>query len=224
LAAVTAAGGLLGVIIGGVGGRLAMFVLAAVNPEAAGVESDDGFVMGRFTMSGTLNLLLLGVFAGVLGGGIYYVLRGLMIGPRWFGILSMSGGAAVVVGSMLVHSDGVDFTLLSPTYVPIAMFVAIPGFFVVILTLVAEPLLGPEAWFMRAPRPVAFAPLLLWIPLAPLLAAIVVGWVIGACLRQFESFQELLARPLLPWMARLALTVFFVERFLALTRDVTVLT
>lgn len=90
LAAATVVGAILGLLIGGVGGRLAMLLLAALNPEAAGVTSDDGFIMGRFTFSGTLSLLFVGTVIGILGGGIYFVLRGLMIGPRWFKILSIS--------------------------------------------------------------------------------------------------------------------------------------
>ena len=38
LAAITLAGALLGVLVGGVGGRLAMLLLARLNPEATGVE------------------------------------------------------------------------------------------------------------------------------------------------------------------------------------------
>ena len=58
----------LGVVIGGIGGRLAMYLLARLNPEATGVVSDDGFVMGQFTLSGTLNLLVVGGFLGDVRG------------------------------------------------------------------------------------------------------------------------------------------------------------
>ena len=40
---VTWAGALLGLLVGGVGSRLAMLLLARLNPEATGVISDDGF-------------------------------------------------------------------------------------------------------------------------------------------------------------------------------------
>jgi hypothetical protein len=62
--------------------------------------------MGRLTMQ-TLDLLVTTTLIGVVGGGIYYVLRGLLVGPRWFRILSVSVGPAVVVGSRLVHVEGV---------------------------------------------------------------------------------------------------------------------
>lgn len=109
LAAVTAAGGLLGLLVGGVGGRLAMLLLARLNPDATGLVSDDRFIIGQLTTE-SLNLLVDGTLLGVLGGGIYFVLRGLMIGPRWFQVLSISVGPAVVMGSQIVHTNGVDFT------------------------------------------------------------------------------------------------------------------
>ena len=43
LSAITLAGALLGLLVGGVGGRLAMMLLARLNPDATGVTSDDGF-------------------------------------------------------------------------------------------------------------------------------------------------------------------------------------
>src|SRR3954452_11673814 len=107
VAAIKAAGALLGLLVGGLGGRLAMLILARLNPRAAGVTSDDGFSIGQFTPAGSLNLLLAGGVLGVLGAAIYAVLRPLMIGPRWFRVLSISVGPAVVVGEQLVHVDGV---------------------------------------------------------------------------------------------------------------------
>ncbi len=141
LVVVVILGALLGLLVGGVGGRLAMMLLAGLNPEVTGLESDDGFVMGQFTTSGTLALLSAGTFLGAVGGGIYAVLRGLMIGPRWFQVLSVSAGPAVVVGAMLVHTDGIDFRLLQPAWLAIALFVAIPGVYASLLTVVSERVL-----------------------------------------------------------------------------------
>jgi len=98
LGVVTVAGGLLGLAIGGVGGRLAMMLLARLNPEATGLISDDGFHIGQFTVAASLNLLILTTLVGILGGGIYLAVRPLMIGPRWFQLLSISVGPAIVVG------------------------------------------------------------------------------------------------------------------------------
>ena len=43
-----------GVVVVGVGSRLAMFVLRLTSPDNAhGVVNDDGFVIGQVTLSGT---------------------------------------------------------------------------------------------------------------------------------------------------------------------------
>ena len=94
LAAISMAGALSGVLVGGIGGRLAMMLLAQLNPQVRGVKSDDGFVMGQFRVGPTLSLLIVCCGLGVLGAAIYAVVRGLMIGPRWFEVLSISGGPA----------------------------------------------------------------------------------------------------------------------------------
>ena len=98
LAVITAAGVVLGVLVGGVGGRLAMMLLAATNPGMGGLTSDDGFMIGRFTLLGSLNLLLVGGLLGALGALVYAALRGLLVGPAWFRALSIGLGPAVVVG------------------------------------------------------------------------------------------------------------------------------
>lgn len=57
-----------GVVVAGVGSRLAMLVLRSTSPEEViGVTSDDGFEIGRFTLSGTYNLLMLGAVSAVIG-------------------------------------------------------------------------------------------------------------------------------------------------------------
>ena len=33
----------------------------------------------------------------------------------------------VVVGSMLIHADGVDFTVLKPTWLAVGLFIALPA-------------------------------------------------------------------------------------------------
>jgi hypothetical protein len=49
-AVATAAGVVSGLVVGGIGGRLAMALLAAKNPEDHGTLTDDEFVMGQFTV------------------------------------------------------------------------------------------------------------------------------------------------------------------------------
>ncbi|MGY0234398.1 hypothetical protein [Longispora urticae] len=214
LAASTAAGALLGLLVGGVGGRLAMGLLAAMNPAATGVISDDGFRIGQFTPSGTANLLVATTLIGVLGGGIYLVLRQVVFGPRWFQVLSLSLGPAVVVGSLVVHVDGVDFTLLGPPLLAVALFVALPGIYAALLTVLAERWLAPDGPFARGRRLPTLAPLLLWIPLAPVPVVLAAGWLFTRWVRPPARIRELALG-----VARTGLVVLFSVSLYALVRD-----
>lgn len=119
-----------GFFVAGVGSRLAMFALRLTSPDSIrGVESDDGFTMGVFTMSGTSNLLFLGAVVGVIGACAYLLVRPWLIGPQWFRRVTVALASGAVVGQMLVHADGVDFTLLEPTWFAVGLFVALPAIF-----------------------------------------------------------------------------------------------
>jgi hypothetical protein len=219
LAAVTALGALLGLLVGGVGGRLAMMLLARLNTEVSGITSDDGFTIGQFTLSDTAGLLVLTTFIGVFGAGVYVVVRPLMIGPRWFQVLSVAGGAGVVAGAVIVHTDGVDFRLLDPAWLAIALFVAIPGAYAALLTLVAEPLLEANSRLWRTALLPTLAPLVLWVPLAPMLVALALAWVARQWMGGTPLGAAVLRHPAVPWVARLGLAVLFVLGAVDLTRD-----
>lgn len=225
LAVSTAAGALVGLLVGGVGGRLAMMLLAALNAQATGRLSDDRFEIGQFTATGTLNLLAVATVLGVLGGGVYAAVRALMLGPRWFQVLSVSVGSAVVVSDvLLVHTDGVDFRLLQPAWLGIALFVALPAAYAAVLTLLAERWLDPEGPFLRARRTVGLAPLLLWLPIAPLLALLLLAWLLGQAVRRVPSGARLLTHPMFAWSFRVTLTVLFVVSLASLAGKTAALT
>ena len=178
--------------------------------------------MGQLTAD-TLNLLVVTTFIGVFGGGIYFVLRGLMIGPRWFQVLSISVGPAVVAGASIVHVDGVDFTTLEPVGLAIAMFVLIPGVYAALLTVVAERWLAPGGGFLTAPTWLALAPLVLWTPLLPFLgrAARRHGGARGGA--SYARGGVVLSHPAWPWLLRAALAVLFAVALAGLVRDATIL-
>lgn len=217
LAAVTWVGALLGLLVGGIGSRLAMMLLAKLNPAATGVVSDDGFTMGQLTLQ-TLDLLTTTTLIGVFGGGIYFVLRGVMIGPRWFQILSVSLGPAVVIGSILVHVDGVDFTL-RPVWLAIAMFVAMPWIYAALLTVIAERFLASDGRFMSTSIWLALAPLLLWIPIAPILGVLLLGLLAFEAARRTPSGDAALGHSAGPWLVRVALALLFTMSLIDLVRD-----
>lgn len=221
LATVTLIGVGCGILVVGVLSRLAMLLLIRLNPEAAGLTSDDGFVMGQFTLAGSLNLAVIaGPLFGILGAGCYLALRGLMIGPRWFQLLSISLGPAVVVASFVVHPTGVDFRELEPLWLAVSLFILIPAVYVVLLVLLAERALAGPPW----PKLATYLGVACWGPLLPGFLLLALGWAVRTWLRGSASGTALLAGPTLPWIARGALTVVFLAGVLDLVSDVRALT
>jgi hypothetical protein len=155
LGASVLAGAIGGLVVGGLGGRLFMFVLARMNPEEHGRDTDDGFEMGQFTVSGTLNLLVVTTVIGIIGGLVYLVLRDLRFGPAWFRWISLPVGATVAVGSMLVHSDGIDFRVLDPQWLAVTLTLAVPFLFTVVVAALGDRWLGPDA-VIRWPNALAW--------------------------------------------------------------------
>jgi hypothetical protein len=209
LAAITVAGAVLGLLLGGVGGRLAMMLLAALNPAATGVTTDDGFTIGQFTISGTAQLLGAAWQLGLLGTFAYALIRGLIIGPRWFRVLSVSLGAGVVVGAMIVHTDGVDFTVLQPVPLTVGLFVLIPVLYTALLALMAERWIAADGWFARSRLRMVLATLLLWLPLLPLLPVLAGLWLVLEWLRR-HTVPPRWSGPVLSWLARAVLGIVFV--------------
>jgi hypothetical protein len=137
----------VGVVVVGLGSRVAMFILRLTSPDRVrGVESDDGFIIGRFTLAGTYNLMLLGAVVGLIGSCAYTLVSPWLIGPTWFRRLTTGLAAAAVAGSGLVHADGIDFTLLQPTWLAIGLFVALPGVFGIVIGSSVDAVGRANSW------------------------------------------------------------------------------
>ncbi len=120
----TGAGATAGLLVGGVGGRLAMLLLRLTSPETViGVTSDDGFEIGVVSPD-TINLIVGMTFFGGVNGVLYVTLRNAI--PARLRLPLWSLLAAVGVGANVIHSDGVDFTLLEPTQLAVVLFLALP--------------------------------------------------------------------------------------------------
>ena len=170
-----------GVILIGVGSRLAMLLLRVTSPDSVrGVESDDGFIMGQVTLAGTYNLLLLGASVGIIGAAAYLLVAPWLIGPKWFRHLTTGLAAGVVVGSMLVHADGIDFRVLKPTWLAIGVFVALPGLFGGLVGVVVDAVRRPESWTARGRWRVALPILLVACFPLSIFVVIIAGAVFGA--------------------------------------------
>jgi hypothetical protein len=164
-----------GAIVGGLGGRVAMRILVLTSDEAVkGVTSDDGFQIGRFTLSDTVGLVIITMFIGVLAALLYLVAHPFVAGLRRARVPAMAAFYGVVGGAMLVHTDGVDFKVLEPAFLAIALFVAISaGFGAVVAHLVGRAA-ADGAWPQTWPW-WALGPPLLFLLLPPFLVVALVA-------------------------------------------------
>jgi hypothetical protein len=224
LAAVSGAGALVAVLVGGVGGRLAMALLAAQNPEDTGTISDDGFTIGQFTVGGTIQLLAAALQLGLVAGLIYLVLRQLAMGPLWLRVASIAAGGAVVFVALLIDPDGVDFTALDPDWLPVVLFLAIPAIFVVLFSVLAERWLAPHSWFATAPLRNVGAVLVVWIPTGPLIVLLAAAVGIGVIWRQMSAKVPQGSRTGAAWAARSLLGIIGIWALIALVSDVNAVT
>lgn len=208
LARVTLVGAATGVLVVGVLARLAMFLLRYLNQHATGVTSDDGFTIGQFTLSGSLQLAASGLQLGIIGAFFYLALRGLMVGPGWFRLLSISVGPAVVIGAIVVHTDGVDFRVLQPPWLAALLFVLVPGVYCAVLHVFAERSLRSGR---DLPRPLLVLGLLPWLPLLPLALLLLGGYL---AVRAFGRPEPA------AWVLRAALAALFVFSVIDLARDI----
>jgi len=142
-----------GVVLIGLGSRLGMLLLRVTSPDRVrGRTSDDGFTIGEVTLGGTYNLLLLGAAVGIIGAATYRAVAPRLLGPLWFRRLTTGMAAAAVGGAMLVHADGIDFTVLKPAWLAILVFVALPGLFGACVGPVVDAVARNDSWTNRGRR------------------------------------------------------------------------
>ncbi|MEO5900718.1 MAG: hypothetical protein ABIR68_11405 [Ilumatobacteraceae bacterium] len=183
----TIAGILIGIVLVGGGGRLAMLVLRLTSPnEVRGVTSDDGFVIGRVTLGGTYNLLQLGAAVGLVGAGAYRLVSPWLAGPGWARRLTTGAASGAVVGSILLHADGVDFTLLQPTWLTIGLFIALPCAFGVVIGMAVDRCARPAS-HPSARRRWAVPILLVAVVPATLVVIPILAVVVAACVAAQRS-------------------------------------
>jgi hypothetical protein len=148
LAAGVLGGFVTGAVVGGLGGRVAMFVLRLTSsPSLHGVQTDDDFTIGVFSTA-TLFLIGLTAFAGLLGGLVYLAIRG-WLPERWRPWIT-GGIAGIVGGAVVIQPGGLDFTLLEPLPLAVAMFIVIPAVYGVVLSFLVERLIRDDSSLHRS--------------------------------------------------------------------------
>ena len=137
-------GAIAGVVVGGIGGRLAMLLLRLTSPDfVVGMTSDDGFEIGVVSTR-TLNLLVATAGLGAINGVLYAAFRGAI--PARLRLPLWTVFAAALAGANIVHEDGVDFTFLEPRALAIALFVLLPGAAAAVVVLLVERWNRAEPW------------------------------------------------------------------------------
>ena len=211
-------GGLVaGLLIGGVGGRLAMFVLRLTSSDTVvGLESDDGFTIGQFS-SDTFFLVILAGAVGVAGSLLYGLVRVWL--PERYRAAAFGTLGALVAGSAIVHADGIDFLLLDPRWLAIVMFVALPALGSVAISLVME-----RMYARSRERSVGWlwliAPLPGLVLTGPLGIALVVALALGMVLEPKVPLVRLWQSEPVAWLGRAALLFWAGAGALALFNDV----
>jgi hypothetical protein len=145
------AGVIAGVISAGLGSRIVMRIIALMDSDHHGVNTDASATVGDFTFGGTMSLIILGAVAGVLGGLAYLGLRRwLWVPPAWRG-LAFGGFTMVTVGHLLIDGANVDFQIFEPILVIVTLFLAL----FIINGLILAPLadrIHPEPAYSRQLR------------------------------------------------------------------------
>jgi len=220
VAAAAMAGALTGAVIGGIGGRLAMFVLRLTSDSALrGLKTDDDFTIGVFSGE-TLFLVIVTAFLGVIGGLVYLAVRGWLperARPWLFGALT-----GIVGGAQVIRPDGIDFTLLDPLWLAVAMFVLLPTAYGVAVSLLAERFLARDSAFSRSKAWIAGLVLLLPLGFFGLVGLAVIAAIIAVVLlgRAAPEMASLWTSPPAAWIGRAGLATAAIVWGAALVRDV----
>jgi hypothetical protein len=140
-AAVFVAGGVAGMVVGGLGSRVAMRIAALTAREAAnGLITEAGATIGRITLEGTVFLILFAGIGTALVGTAFY-LATLPWLPRRRTLRALAFGALelVVFGTVVLDPGNPDFTILGR---PLLNVLVLGSLFVlhgVALVLLIEP-------------------------------------------------------------------------------------
>jgi hypothetical protein len=219
VSAAAVAGSLTGAVVGGVGGRLAMFVLRLTSdPALRGLKTDDGFTIGTFS-GATLFLVIVTTVLGIIGGLVYLVVRGWLPErgrPYLFGALT-----GIVGGATVIRPGGIDFTLLEPLGLAVAMFVVLPAAYGVATSLLAERFLADDSAFGRSRAWIAGLVLLLPLGFFGVVGLAVLALILAAVLlgRAAPAIASLWNSPPVAWIGRVGLVAIAIAWSTQLVRD-----
>jgi hypothetical protein len=218
IAAGAIAGFLWGAVVGGLGGRMAMFVLRLTSdPQVRFFDTDDGFGIGSVTLD-TIFLVIFTAAVGVIGGLAYLGMRRWL--PAQQRALSTAVVAAAVGGSLFIEPGGVDFTRLAPLWLAIALFVALPGLYGFALSRTAERLMDNDSVLHRVGW-WGVAPVAVLVLAGPLAVALVLAGAAWGAARRYPKILQWWRSGSVTYVGRFVLAAMTIFAAVQLLRDAT---
>jgi lysylphosphatidylglycerol synthetase-like protein (DUF2156 family) len=239
-AAVFVAGGIAGVVVGGLGSRIAMRIAAVTARDVAeGLTTEAGATIGRITFEGTAFLVVaVGIGTALVGTAFYLATLPWLPRRRPLRALAFGGLELVVFGTVVLDPGNPDFTILGR---PLLNVLVLSSLFVlhgVALVLLIEPsgrfvaaVAGGARWRARLVDVGTFLAMVLTAIGAFAVVARATGWETVAMLMLFACAAGLLildphrtrliTRPALKVTGAVALTLVAVSGTLGLVDAVT---
>ena len=124
---------IVGLLVLGAGGRLAMLGSRLLHPDAVGRLTENGNRVGEVTLGGTVELLVFGGLLSGLAAGVVWALTAEWLPRRWWVV----GAATTALGApSLIDPGNRDFQILDPPIVDLVLLVGLLfGFGVVLLAV-----------------------------------------------------------------------------------------
>jgi hypothetical protein len=197
-----------------------MFVLRLTSdPALRGLKTDDDFTIGVFS-GATLFLVIVTTVLGILGGLVYLVVRGWL--PKRARPWLFGGLTGIVGGATVIRPGGIDFTLLDPLGLAVALFIALPAAYGVAVSLLVERFLADRSAFSRSKALIAGFVLLLPLGFFGLIGVAVLALILAAVLlgRAAPEMASLWTSPPVAWIGRAGLVAVAILWGAALVRDV----
>jgi hypothetical protein len=203
-----------GILAAGAGGRLVMRLLAVTAGSAAqGRITEAEEAVGRITVNGTIGFVLFtGLFVGLFTGFLYLLVRRFLPAGRAGGLVY--GALLLVLAATRLdplRPGNPDFDLVGPGWVSVAAFTAVALLQGALVTALAGRLSRAVPLLGSGPRAiVAYAPLLLLLPLGSATLLLPVVGVIAVLVSQVPAVSAAWRDPRMVTAGRIALVALVV--------------
>ena len=140
-AAVFVAGGAAGVLVGGIGTRIAMRIAAMTARDGAqGLTTEAGATIGRITFEGTAFLVLaVGIGAALVGTAFYLATLPWLPRRRTLRAIAFGCLELVVFGTVLLDPANPDFTILGRPLVDVFVLGSLVVLHGVVVVMIVKP-------------------------------------------------------------------------------------